>query len=109
MRGHLLPQPAPEPVALTYPPQRTTATFQYKAVDAKRATCHIAPDQEWEIMVVGENAETAEDHVGRKSLLMRSESSDGASRFVYSRCFAQDFPERSPLLFDPAQVARSHS
>ena len=66
MRGHLLPQPAPEPVALTYPPQRTTATFQYKAVDAKRATCDIAPDQEWESMVVGENAETAEDHVGRK-------------------------------------------
>jgi len=55
--GHLLPQPAPEPLALTYAPQRTTSTFQYRAVHAKRATGGISPGREWESRIaVGENA-----------------------------------------------------
>src|SRR5215469_373930 len=37
-RGHLLPHPAPEPVALTYAPQSTTATLQPRVAHAKRAT-----------------------------------------------------------------------
>jgi hypothetical protein len=59
MWGHLLPQPAPEPSLLVSSLERTTATFQYKAVDAKRATCDIAPGREWESgKVVGENVES---------------------------------------------------
>jgi hypothetical protein len=38
-----------------------------------------------------------------------SESPVGASRFVYTRYFVHDFPERGPSLFDPAHIARSHS
>jgi hypothetical protein len=37
------------------------------------------------------------------------ESPVGASRFVYSRCCAHDFPERRPSLFDPAHIARCQS
>jgi hypothetical protein len=41
--------------------------------------------------------------------MTRSENPIGARRFVYIRCFAHDFPERGPSLFDPAQIARSQS
>jgi hypothetical protein len=36
--GHLLPQPAPDPVARTKAPQSTTATLKHSVAQAKRAT-----------------------------------------------------------------------
>jgi hypothetical protein len=42
-------------------------------------------------------------------LISFSESPVGASRSVYIRCFAHDFPERGRSPFDPAHIARSQS
>jgi len=39
--GHLFPQPAPDPVALTYAPQSTTATLQASAAQAKAAIRNV--------------------------------------------------------------------
>src|SRR5581483_6473676 len=39
--GHLSPQPAPDPVALTYAPQSTTPTLHRSVAQAKRATYGI--------------------------------------------------------------------
>src|SRR5258706_11480298 len=66
--GHLLPQPAPEPVALTYAPQSTTATLKHRVTHAKHATGGILRSREWECGIVcerdaksGMSAQSAED------------------------------------------------
>jgi hypothetical protein len=59
--------------------------------------------------VFGQSVQSVLSVIAPLPLISFIESPVGASRFVYSRCFAHDFPERGPSLFDPAQIARSQS
>ena len=99
-----------------------TASFEYKAVDAKRVNSDIAPRSRMgEQDSRGRERRVRCHHIiprrrrwlkamwGRNPSMTRSESPIGASRFLYTRCFARDLPNRGPRLFDPAHIARSHS
>jgi hypothetical protein len=60
-------------------------------------------------MVFGQIVQSALAAIAPLPLISSIEGPIGASRFVYSRCFEHDFPERVPTIFDPALIARSHS
>ena len=57
---------------------------------------------------LGQNVHSALSVIAPLPLISFIESPVVASRFVYSRCFAHDFPDRGSRLFDPAHIARSH-
>ena len=59
--------------------------------------------------VFGQNVQSVLSVIAPLPLISFIESPVGPSRFVYSRCFVRDFPERGPSLFDPARIARSQS
>jgi hypothetical protein len=58
---------------------------------------------------LGQNDQSVLYVIAPLRLISFIESHVGASRSLYSRCFAHDLPERCIPLFDPAQIARSHS
>jgi len=57
---------------------------------------------------LGQNIQSVLSVIAPLPLISFIESPSARAAF-YSRCFAHDFPERGPSLFDPAQIARSQS
>ena len=101
-RGHLFPQPAPDPVALTSP-QRTTPTFQYNAVHAKRATREISRARGLERKTAfGQNVQS----VSVTAPLPLIENLVDASRFCLQSMLGARFPRtRSSTLRSSADRA----